>query len=220
VGLAALPEERDELDTPVYGPYRFARSLLGPESRVLDVGCGNAKVSAYLAGSGALVDGIEPTASRARVAAGRLRHVSVVPAGQDDPALLREYDLITFFDVIEHLSDPAPTLDWAVTRLAPRGRILASIPNSAHWSFRLKVARGDWTMADWGLFDRTHLHFYDPSTMRSLQPKSTREVGQRFFAPDATGGWRAVVLRAWPRLFALHCVLVWERMWDSAHDAA
>jgi SAM-dependent methyltransferase len=210
VSPEALPEERDELDLPAYGPYAYVRSLLTATSRVLDIGCGNGKVSAYLAETGALVDGIEPTASRASVAAGRVRHLSVVPAGEDDPQLLAEYDVITFFDVVEHLAEPEPVLTWAAAHLSPTGRIIASIPNSAHLSFRLKMLRGDWSMYDWGLFDRTHLRFYDPATMMALRPEGTHFVDRRYYAPDARG-WRAVGLARRPALFALHVAMVWEK---------
>lgn len=218
MSLEALPEELDRLESPIYGPYAFARSLLGPSSRLLDVGCGNAKVSAYLAESGATVDGIEPTASRAGVAASRVRHLSTEPVGSDDPGLLPAYDLVTFFDVIEHLAEPAPALEWALGKLAPGGRILASIPNSAHVSFRAKMLRGDWSMADWGLFDRTHLRFYDLTTMLTLCPVGARLVEQRFYEPGAAG-LRARLLHRWPALFALHALMIWEPMAASESSA-
>lgn len=211
MSLEALPEELDRLEPPIYGPYAFARSMLTPASRVLDVGCGNAKVSAYLAESGATVDGIEPTASRASVAAKRVRHLSTAYAGEHDPLLLPEYDMITFFDVLEHLVDPAPVLAWSLSRLAPRGCVLASIPNSAHISFRKKMLRGDWSMDDWGLFDRTHVRFYDPQTMLALCPPGGRLVERRFFEPKA-GRLRTRLRHTWPTLFSLHVVLVWTRV--------
>lgn len=209
MSLEALPEELDQLENPIYGPYAYTRSQLGPSSRLLDVGCGNAKVSAYLAESGATVDGIEPAATRAGVAATRVRHLSTVPAGHDDPDLLPAYDFVTFFDVIEHIAEPAPALTWALGKLAPGGRILASIPNSAHLSFRTKILRGDWSMDDWGLFDRTHLRFYDPTTMLALCPDGARLVEQRFYEPGVAG-LRGRLLRRWPALFALHALMIWE----------
>lgn len=210
MSLQALPEEVDQLRPPIYGPYSYARAGLTGSSRVLDVGCGNAKVSAYLAESGALVDGIEPTASRAGIAAKRLRYVSTMFAGEDDPQLLDEYDVITFFDVIEHIADPEPVLAWAASKLARNGRIIASIPNSAHWTFRLRMLRGDWRMEDWGLFDRTHLHFYDPDTIAGLRPPGTIETDRRHFTP-ARRRIERMALLARPRLFALHVVLAWTR---------
>ena len=211
MSLQTLPEELDSLRAPAYGPYELVRGLLRPDTRLLDVGCGNAKVSAYLAGTGATVDGIEPSASRAAVAAQRVRYLSTVPAGEPDPGLLPEYDIITFFDVLEHLHDPARVLDWSITRLAPSGRVVASIPNSAHISFRRKMLAGDWSMADWGLFDRTHLRFYDPESMLTLTPIGTNVESRHYFSPDAARGWRRARVEWMPKLFAVHVVLIWRR---------
>lgn len=212
MAIRALPEGLPELETPVYGPYAYTRTLLRPGMDVLDVGCGNAKVSAYLAQSGAAVDGIEPTPDRADTASLRLRYVSRVPAGEPDPGLKAAYDVITFFDVVEHLPEPGPVLAWAASRLPLRGLLIASIPNAAHLSFRLKVLRGDWSMHDWGLFDRTHLRFFDPKTMLQLQPSGTELVTQRFYAPDADAGLRAITLKRLPNLFALHALVIWRRL--------
>lgn len=211
MALDQLPESLDELTEPVYGPYSLARSLLRPGTTALDVGCGNGKVSAYLAASGAIVDGVEPAATRSSEAATRVRTLSTVPIGGsvEDPALLAGYDLITFFDVLEHMAEPERALGWAARHLTEGGAIVASVPNAAHWSFRMKVARGDWTMQDWGLFDRTHLRFFDPDTAAALRPAELSEERREFFTPAR--GLQQAMLRWRPRLFAMHIVLVWRR---------
>lgn len=205
------PDEQNErLEEPVYGAYRYVREILGPGLRVLDVGCGNAKVSAYLAESGAIVHGIEPAGNRASVASNRLSYLSVLdPTQADDPGLLDAYDVITYFDVLEHVVDPRALLHWSVKRLAPGGSIVASIPNSAHYSFRVKVGRGDWSLSDHGLFDRTHVRFFDTRTVTELRPEGTAEVDRRYFAPGR--GMPQRLVHARPNLFALHTVLRWQR---------
>lgn len=202
-----LDEQVDRLDEPVYPAYQYVRSLLTPGMRVLDVGCGNAKVSKYLAESGATVDGIEPAANRASVAAGRVRHLSTVdPTQTDDLELLAEYDVITFFDVLEHIVDPGPLLAWSAKRLAQAGRVIAVVPNSAHYTFRLKILRGDWRMEDWGLFDRTHVRFFDTHTARLLCPDGLQETDLQFFAAP---GWQRRAASIRPNLFAFHVALTW-----------
>lgn len=163
------------------------------------------------------MDGIEPAANRADVAASRVRYLSTVdPTQGEDPALLPAYDLITYFDVLEHLVDPTALLTWSVGKLAPGGSILAVIPNSAQYSFRWKVLRGDWSMADWGLFDRTHVRFFDIRTAALLRPEGTREADRRYYSLDR--GWRARGLARWPNLFALHVALTWTRLPTGARS--
>ena len=199
----------DRIEEPAYGPYAYARSLLTSESRVLDVGCGNGKVSAYLAESGATVDGIEPAANRANTGSRRVRYLSTMDPLDNDPELLPLYDIITYFDVLEHIVDPPALLLWSVGRLAPGGRIVAAIPNSAHLSFRKKVLRGDWSMSEHGLFDRTHVRFFDTRTAVDLRPAGTEEVDRRYSTPAQ--GWELWMLDRLPNLLALHVTLTWAR---------
>jgi SAM-dependent methyltransferase len=77
-------------------------------------------------------------------------------------------DHIIFGDVLEHLYDPERVLAQAVTRLAPGGRALVCIPNVQHWSVFVQLIRGNWPMADSGLFDRTHIRWFTLDDMVSL----------------------------------------------------
>jgi SAM-dependent methyltransferase len=212
VTLNARPEEIDEITEPAYPPYARLRQLVEPGTQVLDVGCGNGKIGAYLRSAGAVVDGIEPSDVRIDVARARLHYVSDQWAGPgfDDPNIQAEYDLITFLDVIEHIPDPQPVIQWAADRLAPGGRICALIPNSAHWSFRLKMLRGDWEYdAHGGLFDRTHVRFFNPETASRLRPEGLVEVGRSYSGFGRGSSPRLVKLR--PRMFAIHTFFEWQR---------
>ena len=79
------------------------------------------------------------------------------------------YDCIVFNDVLEHVVDPWSMLDRAKERLAPGGRIVASIPNVRHYIVVRNLAlRGRWDYADWGVLDRTHLRFFTRASIEEL----------------------------------------------------
>lgn len=212
LSVQARAERKDEIREPAYAPYKELRRMVSPGTSVLDVGCGNGKVGMYLQSAGAVVDGIEPSDSRIDIARSRLRYVSDQWAGPgfDDPNLRDQYDLITFLDVLEHMPDPQPVLQWAVGRLAPGGALCALIPNSAHVTFRWKMLRGDWRYTPHGgLFDRTHLRFFSPETAALLRPAGTVEESRSFSAFGRWNNPRLISLR--PRLFAIHTFFVWRR---------
>jgi len=71
------------------------------------------------------------------------------------------FEYIICADVIEHLRDPLRLLQECRQRLAPGGTLMASLPNSAHWYFRWNVLMGRFPQHERGLFDSTHLHFYN-----------------------------------------------------------
>jgi SAM-dependent methyltransferase len=87
----------------------------------------------------------------------------------EDPPDVGAPDLILFLDVLEHLVDPAAVLSRFASRLAPGGAVIVSVPNVAHPSVVLPLAiRGQWTYADAGILDRTHLRFFTHKTAMEL----------------------------------------------------
>ncbi len=71
-----------------------------------------------------------------------------------------KFDYIIFGDVLEHLHDPKGVLEYCQTLLGEHGKILASVPNLMHWSVMRVLLNGFFPYADFGLLDRTHIHFF------------------------------------------------------------
>jgi len=79
------------------------------------------------------------------------------------------FDCIVFNDVLEHMAEPwdalRATRDW----LAAGGTVVASIPNVRHYRVIVPlVVRDQWTYADAGILDRTHLRFFTRRTVEEL----------------------------------------------------
>ena len=169
--------ENDDLDPLRYEvhidePQEVARmlaDLVPVGARVLDVGCGAGSVSRMIADTrNAKIIGIEPNPHRA--AAARARGLEVY---QDlfTPAIvqrLEPFDVILFADVLEHVADPGSFLQFASRGLLPGGRVVASVPNVAHWSVRLDLLRGRFEYQPVGIRDSTHLRWFTADTVRSL----------------------------------------------------
>ena len=197
-------------------PAAVLLESIGPGAKVLDGGCGSGEVGAYLAAAGAIVDGVEMSAERAALAARRLRIVEQAAVGEDfdggrlDPT----YDTVLLIDVVEHFTDPAPALDWCRRRLGADGRILCLLPNSAHYRFRQKILRGDWSYQDQGLFDRDHVRFYDVRTASEIPDRAAlRETSRRYFGRFPRWLPRPLhdlALRRWTNLFAYYTLLEWK----------
>jgi SAM-dependent methyltransferase len=82
--------------------------------------------------------------------------------------LLEPFDVIVFADVLEHVADPGNLLQLARRALLPRGRVIASVPNVAHWSVRIDLLRGRFNYEVFGIRDSTHLRWFTAETVRSL----------------------------------------------------
>ena len=198
-------------DLQVPHAHERLRSLLDEGAKVLDVGCGYGVIGQFLSSGGIQVDGLEPDPERAAQASGRLRHVVTGAAG--DAAPDPPYDAVLFLDVIEHLHDVGSALMWAAGLLRPAGVIYTSVPNAAHITARKKLALGDWSYHDAGVFDRTHVHFYDIMTMGRIGAGVGLLETNRWYTYSVPRLWplpRAWSCRRWPNLLADHALIAWR----------
>jgi SAM-dependent methyltransferase len=99
-----------------------------PDARILEVGCGTGSNLALLKTFGS-VDAIEPD-EEARAFAARRSGVVIkdgtLPGGADIED--RAYDLVTLFDVLEHIPDDRGALTELSRKLKPGGRLLLTVP--------------------------------------------------------------------------------------------
>jgi SAM-dependent methyltransferase len=131
----------------------------GNNHRILDVGCGDGYLAAILAERGYSVTGIE---RQGGFSSQFPRTVQLVVADLEHglPPLPGGYDAILCADILEHLRFPDALLRQVRAALAPGGRIVASLPNSGNFWFRLNILLGRFPQDDKGLFDRTHIRFF------------------------------------------------------------
>ncbi len=97
-----------------------------PPARVLDVGCGNGAFLDAAARAGYEVEGVdisEAAAALCRSRGHRARAVDFLSASFDEP-----YDMVTMWDVVEHLQHPAAFLSRARELLRPGGLLVLKIP--------------------------------------------------------------------------------------------
>ncbi|MCX6619584.1 MAG: class I SAM-dependent methyltransferase [Acidobacteria bacterium] len=154
---------------PVYelkpSPYSSHSKLLamlpavGNGMRVLDVGCGNGYVGELLTARGYRVTGVERAGG---YDAAFPDGVALVEADLDAglPRIEERFSYIVCADILEHVKDPARLLGELRPLLEPDGQLVASLPNSGNFYFRLNILLGRFPREDKGLFYRTHLHFY------------------------------------------------------------
>lgn len=145
---------------------RLAARIPASARRLLDVGCALGYSLAVAAESGWDARGVEMSAWAAAEA--RRRFGLDVRQGSLDtvdfpPAT---FDLITLWDVLEHLADPREGLRRCHELLKPDGHLALTTPNTAGLLRKLTGRR-------WVEYKiPEHLYFFDPATMRTLLEKS------------------------------------------------
>ncbi len=150
--------------------HTFAVASVPARSTVLDVGAADGSVARVLRQMECRVWGVELEAGAAEEARAWCEDVVVGDVETIDlkEALGRTFDVILFLDILEHLRDPLGVLRGATDLLGDRGFVVISLPNVAHAAMRAQLLGGRFAYTDKGLLDRTHLRFFDPTSVREF----------------------------------------------------
>lgn len=108
---------------------RGLEALLPKEGRVLDVGCAAGSFLRIMQSRGWEVMGLEPSLSMCTRAQATLSNDRILLGGLERLSSNARFDLITLWDVIEHLPAPHQAIAQAVQHLSPRGQLLVLTQN-------------------------------------------------------------------------------------------
>jgi 2-polyprenyl-6-hydroxyphenyl methylase/3-demethylubiquinone-9 3-methyltransferase len=133
---------------PVRARYVAERCTLAGAS-VLDVGCGGGLLAETLARAGAQVTGIDLAPSMVETA--RLHALdsglTIDYRVEDASALLKssvKYDVVTCMEMLEHVPDPAATVDVLGKLVRPGGHVFISTINRNFRSFALAIVGAEY----------------------------------------------------------------------------
>ena len=150
----------------------------GRPKRVLDLGCSDGRLGALLRAAGHTVVGVD--SHKLDGVGERLDAFVEADLGQGLPEEVGTgFDVVLGADVLEHLAEPAELLAQLPRVLAPRGVVMVSVPNIAHWYPRLKVMLGRFDYERRGIFDAGHLRFFTRASFERLAKSSGMRVRRR-----------------------------------------
>jgi len=158
--------------------FRMRSALLRkhrpPPARILDIGCAAGFALEVLAEQGYEVRGVEISARMAAESARRLGAEKVHQGPLTDDVFPGEtFDIVTLWDVIEHVEDPVALLRQVRERLRPEGILLIETQNVASLFARLLGV-------NWQHYKfQEHLYHFDPKTIRVLLGKAGFELLER-----------------------------------------
>jgi len=158
---------------PLRSNYIDERSPVA-EKKVVDVGCGGGILSEALAQRGANVLGIDMGKAPLKVAELHslesgvkvtYRHISAEVLAQEQA---NQYDIVTCLELLEHVPDPASTIQACAQLLKPGGDLYFSTINRTAKAYAFAVVGAEYVL--------------------KLLPKGTHEYG-KFIRPSELARW-------------------------------
>ena len=160
----------------------FIRTLK-PSGRLLDFGCGNGAFAQHMSKAGFDTVGVEPFSLGATQTAERLKLIQA-PFEQIE-GQLGSFDVITLWQVLEHLRRPVEVLQRLATHLTPGGLIVISVPNFG--SLQRAAFQGSWFHLD---PPRHVIHFELAVLKECVGRAGLVPVAEKRFLPEyGCSGW-------------------------------
>lgn len=127
--------------------------MMPKRGSLLDVGSGLGYFLKVAQNYGWKATGIEPQASAAEYCRSKL-NIDVHAGFINDLNLKPEsFDVLTLWDVLEHVYDPLIFLDQCIKLVAPGGLVIIAVPNASGWPARIFKAKWRYSMY-------THLSYF------------------------------------------------------------
>lgn len=163
----------------------FVEGLISGKGNVLDIGCATGRFLSFAAQRGWGVLGVESSSKLARYA--RDNHGLPVTVGFfENIEFDRRFDLVTMFQLIEHVRNPRLVIRKSHEIIKKGGFLILQTPNIE--SLEAKIFRRDYNM----LTPPGHLYYFSPRTLSRLVESEGFRIVRRRTLP-ATGLLRATL---------------------------
>jgi methionine biosynthesis protein MetW len=139
-------------------------------SRVLEIGCESGRLANILTlKKKCTVYGVEKDPIMAVIAGSKCVEMHNIDIENTEPPFETGFfDYIILGNVLEHMREPTEVLLRLKKFLSDKGFLIYSVPNIVNWHSRLTIFFGKFEYAESGVFERSHLRFYDLNSAKKL----------------------------------------------------
>lgn len=136
----------------------YVADTVGGPARLLDIGGGDGAFGEAVAAAGWDVTGVDPAMPAHKIGDGNPHFVR---GFADDLPASEKFNVVTMWDVIEHLEDPQAVLQSAADRLLPGGYLFVETGN---YQSAGRIETGE----DWWCYQSDHRWYFTPPVLRRM----------------------------------------------------
>ena len=200
--------------------HEFAIQSINPDSRVLDIGCGNSLVAGELKKGGCYVEAIDYEEPQGEQVIDRFTKMDINDS--DANIAVSEFDNILLLDVLEHVEDPeAFVLRLRINAKGKNPKFIVSVPNVAFFVVRIQLLFGNFNYGIRGTLDLGHRRLFTFGSIQQLflqagyRIQTIKGIPAPF--PLAIGeNWLSrclliinqMLIKLFPRVFAYQIILI------------
>lgn len=157
-------------------------------SKILDVGCSSGNLGKSLkSDKSAYVVGVDIDRDDVKKAKQVLDEAHEVDLESDDLSQLGKFEVTLLWLTLSNILLIQKVLEKLKPLLNKEELLVFSIPNMANVTTRLDLLKGSFEYKDFGLLDRTHLHYYDHlEVQRVFQDSGFKVIKNRLHRSNDT----------------------------------
>jgi len=190
----------------------LSTAFISPDSKILELGCSTGFMSQYFSSKlNCQVTGVDINPQALKKAK---KHCQQVILGDLEDKSIQKiiklsgpFDIVFASAVIEHLKNPESVLQLIKQVLKPKGILIITTSNIAHWRIRLKLFLGNWNYQDYGVLDKTHLKFYTYHTFQTLIKSAGFKILKVKIDPAGGIKFLNLIFKNFPNLYAHQIVI-------------
>jgi len=186
--ISSLQEHRKKSFNDTKRRVELVSKICKKNNKILEIGSGYGFFLEEMRKSNFDVTGIEVSKERRkiskRVTKSKILNINLM----DENLSIGKFDVVVFFHVLEHISDPISFLKNLKKIQNKNCKVIIEVPNYNDFQIELNAAYKKWH------FQRAHIHYFTPKTLNKILQKSgfknIRIIGVNRYGIENMFNWK------------------------------
>jgi len=150
----------------IYENFLEIKKKINKNTSILDIGCGWSQALLFFKKKGLECYGFDPAIEAVQY--GCKKGLNIKHAGLEGMDVFegKKFDIVTMFNVLEHLADPVKALKQIKKILKPKGVLVVDVPNEFN-DFQL-AGRDTHDLKNWWIAPPNHLNYFSKDSLVKL----------------------------------------------------